>query len=102
MIPDGRVADSGEVLEIDPQKRLVLKWRKEFQPEIREEGYSRTGTTNRHCKADHYSRDRETRLKADRRCFRRRAADPGELEQFARNRRVAGGNTPLAGRTLIS
>ncbi|HLH94092.1 MAG TPA: SRPBCC domain-containing protein [Xanthobacteraceae bacterium] len=24
MIPDGRVADSGEVLEIDPPRRLVL------------------------------------------------------------------------------
>ncbi len=41
MIPDGRVADSGEVLEIEPQKRLVLQWRNEFKPELREEGYSR-------------------------------------------------------------
>jgi uncharacterized protein YndB with AHSA1/START domain len=41
MIPDGRIADSGEVLEIEPNKRLVLKWRNEFNPEIREEGYSR-------------------------------------------------------------
>lgn len=41
MIPDGRVADSGEILEIDPHKRLVLSWRNEFKPELREEGYSR-------------------------------------------------------------
>jgi uncharacterized protein YndB with AHSA1/START domain len=41
MFPDGRVADSGEVLEIDPPKQLVLRWRNEFRPEIREEGYSR-------------------------------------------------------------
>jgi uncharacterized protein YndB with AHSA1/START domain len=41
MIPDGRVADSGEVLEIEPNKRLVLKWRNEFVPEMRAEGYSR-------------------------------------------------------------
>ena len=41
MIPDGRVADSGEVLEIEPHKRLVLSWRNEFKPEMREEGYSR-------------------------------------------------------------
>ena len=40
-IPDGRVADSGEVLEIEPHKRLVLSWRNEFKPELREEGYSR-------------------------------------------------------------
>jgi uncharacterized protein YndB with AHSA1/START domain len=41
MIPDGRVADSGEILEIEPQRRLVLTWRNEFVPELREEGYSR-------------------------------------------------------------
>ena len=41
MIPDGRVGDSGEVLEIEPPKKLVLSWRNEFRPEIREEGYSR-------------------------------------------------------------
>lgn len=41
MIPDGRVGDAGEVLEIDPPKRLVLSWRNEFIPQFREEGYSR-------------------------------------------------------------
>jgi len=41
IFPDGRVADAGEVLEIDPPNRLVLKWRNEFRPELREEGFSR-------------------------------------------------------------
>ena len=41
MKPDGDVCDSGEVLEIKPRKRLVLKWRNEFVPEMRAEGYSR-------------------------------------------------------------
>jgi uncharacterized protein YndB with AHSA1/START domain len=41
VLPDGRVADAGEILEIDPPKRLVLKWRNEFRPELKEEGYSR-------------------------------------------------------------
>jgi uncharacterized protein YndB with AHSA1/START domain len=41
MIPDGRVADSGEVLEIEPRRRLVLKLRNEFLPELHAEGYSR-------------------------------------------------------------
>jgi len=41
MIPDGTVADAGEILEIEPHRRLVLKWRNEFRPELREEGYSR-------------------------------------------------------------
>lgn len=38
---DGRVADSGSVVEIDPPRRLVLKWRNEFMPELTAEGYSR-------------------------------------------------------------
>jgi uncharacterized protein YndB with AHSA1/START domain len=41
MFPDGRVADAGEVVEIEKPKRLVLKWRNEFKPELHEEGYSR-------------------------------------------------------------
>jgi uncharacterized protein YndB with AHSA1/START domain len=41
MIPDGRVADTGQILEIEPHRRLVLTWRNEFKPELREEGYSR-------------------------------------------------------------
>ncbi|CAL1240877.1 SRPBCC domain-containing protein [Candidatus Methylocalor cossyra] len=41
MLPDGRVGYSGEVLEIEPQRRLVLSWRAEFNPEWRAEGYSR-------------------------------------------------------------
>jgi len=39
--PDGGVCDSGEVLEIDPPRRLVLKWRNESMPELHTEGYSR-------------------------------------------------------------
>jgi len=41
MIPDGRVGDGGEVLESDKPRKLVLKWRNEFLPEMRAEGYSR-------------------------------------------------------------
>jgi uncharacterized protein YndB with AHSA1/START domain len=39
--PDGRLYDSGEVLEIDPPRRLVLKWRNEFLPELKDDGWSR-------------------------------------------------------------
>ena len=38
MIPDGRVADSGEVLEIEPERKLVLTWQKEFEPEMHARG----------------------------------------------------------------
>ena len=41
MIPDGRVADSGQILEIEPHRKLVLTWRNEFKPELRAEGHSR-------------------------------------------------------------
>jgi uncharacterized protein YndB with AHSA1/START domain len=41
VLADGRVADTGEVLEIEKPKRLVLKWRNEFRPELKAEGYSR-------------------------------------------------------------
>jgi uncharacterized protein YndB with AHSA1/START domain len=37
---DGKITDAGEVLEVEPQKRLVLKWRNEF-PELKPEGYTR-------------------------------------------------------------
>ncbi len=39
--PDGRITDSGEILESDPPRRLVLKWRNEFRPELKAEGYAR-------------------------------------------------------------
>jgi uncharacterized protein YndB with AHSA1/START domain len=41
MTPDGRVGDSGEIVEIDPPRRLVLNWRNELFPDVRAEGYSR-------------------------------------------------------------
>ena len=36
-----RVADAGEIIEFEPCQRLVLKWRNEFRPDLREEGFSR-------------------------------------------------------------
>lgn len=36
--PDGRVADGGEILECDPPHRLVLKWRNEWNPDLKAEG----------------------------------------------------------------
>ena len=41
LYPDGRITDAGEVLEVDPPRRLVLKWRNEFRPELKAEGHSR-------------------------------------------------------------
>jgi uncharacterized protein YndB with AHSA1/START domain len=37
---DGRVGDTGEILRIDPPRHLVIKWRNEFRPELKDEGHS--------------------------------------------------------------
>ena len=37
---DGRIADAGEILESDPPSRLVIKWRNEWKPELKAEGYA--------------------------------------------------------------
>ena len=39
IFPDGRLADSGEIVEFDPPKRLVLKWLNEWKPELHAEGH---------------------------------------------------------------
>lgn len=38
---DGRVADTGEIVEFSPSKRMIIKWRNEWKPELKEEGFSR-------------------------------------------------------------
>jgi uncharacterized protein YndB with AHSA1/START domain len=38
--PDGRVADVGEIVEFEPAKRLGIRWRNEFKPELKAEGWS--------------------------------------------------------------
>jgi uncharacterized protein YndB with AHSA1/START domain len=40
VLPDGRIADTGEILEFEPPRRLALKWRNEFMPELKAEGWS--------------------------------------------------------------
>jgi len=45
MLQDGRVADAGEILEADPPKRLLIRWRNEFMPEMRAEGFTRCTMT---------------------------------------------------------
>lgn len=40
MIPDGRVADAGEIKVYDPPKKLVLTWQNQFLPDLKVEGHS--------------------------------------------------------------
>ena len=37
---DGRIFDAGEIVEADPPKRLVIRWRHEITPELKAEGDS--------------------------------------------------------------
>jgi uncharacterized protein YndB with AHSA1/START domain len=39
--PDGRLTDTGEILEIDPPRRMVIRWQNEWNPEFKAEGLSR-------------------------------------------------------------
>src|SRR5215510_6400616 len=41
LFADGRIADTGEIVELEPPKRLVLKRRNELRPELKAEGYAR-------------------------------------------------------------
>ncbi len=38
---DGKVYDTGELLEIDPPRRMVIRWTNEWKPELKSEGPSR-------------------------------------------------------------
>lgn len=40
ILPDGRVADTGEIVTFEPPARLSIRWRNEFMPELKEEGWS--------------------------------------------------------------
>jgi uncharacterized protein YndB with AHSA1/START domain len=37
---NGQITDTGEIIESNPPKRLVIKWRNEWKPELKAEGYS--------------------------------------------------------------
>lgn len=39
--PDGRPCDTGEILEIDAPRRMVIKWQNVWNPELEAEGPSR-------------------------------------------------------------
>ena len=39
--PDGSLTDKGEILEIDPPRRMVIGWHNEWSPEMKAEGPSR-------------------------------------------------------------
>jgi uncharacterized protein YndB with AHSA1/START domain len=38
--PDGRITDAGEIVEAEPPRRLVIRWRNQFKPELKAEGES--------------------------------------------------------------
>jgi len=38
--PDGRISDAGDIVEAEPPRRLVIRWRHENKPELKAEGES--------------------------------------------------------------
>src|SRR5215469_5601536 len=38
--PDGRITDTGEILEAEPPRRLVIRWQHQNKPELKAEGDS--------------------------------------------------------------
>jgi uncharacterized protein YndB with AHSA1/START domain len=40
ILPDGRMCDAGEIVAFDPFKRLGIRCRNEFKPELEAEGWS--------------------------------------------------------------
>ena len=94
MIPDGLVADSGEVVEIEPQRKLVLKWRNEFRPELcGAEGYSlmtyeleKQGDTVKLTVIHEMDKPDSKLINA---VLERLADDPCKPQESARNRRIA-------------
>jgi uncharacterized protein YndB with AHSA1/START domain len=41
VFPDGRVADTGEIVEFERPRRIVIKWQHALRPELTAEGFSR-------------------------------------------------------------
>ena len=37
---DGRTADTGEIVELEAGRKLAIRWRNEFRPELKAEGWS--------------------------------------------------------------
>ena len=40
ILSDGRVGDTGEIVAFEPARRLGIRWRNEFRPELKAEGWS--------------------------------------------------------------
>ncbi|MGH6888067.1 MAG: SRPBCC family protein [Rhizomicrobium sp.] len=40
MFPDGRLVDTGEIVAFESEKRLAIRWRNEWKPELKAEGWS--------------------------------------------------------------
>ena len=89
VFPDGRVADTGEIVELDRPRRIVLKWRKRVSAGA--DGrrlcalFHRARTARRRREADHQPYDRARQLEADRGRVRWLAAYPVQPEVIARN-----------------
>jgi len=98
--PDGKNSDSGEVVEIEPHRRLVLNWQNHLFPEMTAEGFSRM-TYELEQKGDMVkltvTHGMEKSESVHQGCIEWLAHHPCEPEEPARNGGISGSNAELAG-----
>jgi len=41
LYPDGRLVVAGEILEVEPQRRMIIRWQDQLRPDIKAEGPGR-------------------------------------------------------------
>jgi uncharacterized protein YndB with AHSA1/START domain len=84
VLPDGRVCDTGEIVVFEPSRRLGIRWRNEFRPEFKAEGWSlctmEIEPVGDAVKTDRDPQHRARRLQIYRRRLGRLAAGPVESQ----------------------
>ena len=84
--PDGSPTDTGEILEIDPLRRMVIRWQNEWKPELKAEGPSRCTIELEpvdSAGAHHHPRNRPPGVRVHQSRVRRLAAHPLQPEVAA-------------------
>jgi Activator of Hsp90 ATPase homolog 1-like protein len=92
MFPDGRIADTSEIVEINPPKRLVFEMAQRIQAGTEIRGiramYDRAWANSLCCQADDHSFDRSPGVKIHRSRFRRLATYLSNLKSLLETEKI--------------